>query len=142
MEVWSSDGKIMEFDPKSLMYGRNCSTLVNTQYRSNPQLYSSTSQQFYEGKVMSGVTRAQKPIPQGYPFPVKKVPEVIELNDSEETKTTGGSCTNKAEAARAIEIVCGLILYEGPGKIKPEEIVILSPYAAQVELITELINER
>ncbi|GFH16705.1 AAA domain-containing protein [Haematococcus lacustris] len=124
------------------------STLLGVQYRAHPLLFEFPSARFYSGAVQSGVSPEQRPqlTP---PFPPLKpnVPRAmtkdgdaspvvfVNLPEGQEAiGSSGKSKVNEAEAQLVQQVVLWLQRAAG---LANEDIGVVSPYAAQVELLKQ-----
>jgi len=112
--------------------------MLDTQYRMHPGIAMFPSDLFYGGKLISGVTAPERRPLLGFPWPREEfpvafvpVPHGIEIDD-------GVSKANEAEA----EAVCHSVslLLEG-GQCGPQDIAVVTPYAAQVRLVRRLTKK-
>ncbi|XP_067856669.1 3'-5' exoribonuclease HELZ2 [Heptranchias perlo] len=117
--------------------------MLDVQYRMHKEICQFPSEKFYKGKLKTDDRIARRP-PSIFCHRRKKncpiifghlVGSEISLMVSTE-EGNENSRANKLEAERTVNIVKQLIL----GKIKPEDIAILTPYNAQVMEISKLLK--
>lgn len=112
--------------------------MLDTQYRMHPGIAMFPSDLFYGGKLISGVSPPERRPLIGFPWPREEfpvafvpVPHGIEIDD-------GVSKINEAEA----EAVCHSVsLLLAGGQCGPQDIAVVTPYAAQVRLIRRLAKK-
>jgi len=111
--------------------------LLDTQYRMHPALSQLPSDLFYAGRISDGVTSRERPPPRGFAWPEASSPVafVPMLNGSEETE--GTSKINRAEARQAAALVSDLLY---AGELRPSDIGLISPYAAQARLLRSMLR--
>lgn len=101
--------------------------LLDIQYRMHPSIAAFPSQQYYSGRLRSGVPGgARKPI-KGIEWPVPKVP-VAFLPVQGQESPEGNSFTNMAEVHAIEELLRAAV---NGRDLKPSDIGIITPYAAQ-----------
>jgi len=115
--------------------------LLDTQYRMHPLVAEFASAAFYNGRLQNGVSHVHRQPPEGFPWPQRQMPVAfINLEKCEEKREgNGSSYINPAEAEKTL---WALLEVCKNGKIKPEEVGIVTPYKGQVRLIKQLINQR
>ncbi|KAI8467725.1 MAG: P-loop containing nucleoside triphosphate hydrolase protein [Monoraphidium minutum] len=133
--------------------------LLDTQYRMHPAIAEFPSAHFYEGKLRSGVTAAQRPPARGVAWPAAGAPlAVLRVEGREERADTGGSRAqrvaaqalaergggggrgggsyrNTEEARAALAAVEALA---GGGDVR--SIALLTPYRGQVRLLERALR--
>ncbi|KAL3136519.1 hypothetical protein ABBQ38_005768 [Trebouxia sp. C0009 RCD-2024] len=132
--------------------------LLDTQYRMHPLIAHMPSKLFYGGRLQSGVTAAERPLPVGFPWPNPTCPVALVPCDfgqeqtGQASRTTliaggpaavagdvaegGASFKNEIEADLAIRAL--LMLLKG-GDVKSA--AILSPYNGQVRELQRCFNQ-
>jgi len=112
--------------------------MLDTQYRMHPAIAMFPSDLFYGGKLISGVSPPERRPLAGFPWPREEfpvafvpIPHGIEVDD-------GVSKINEAEAEAACHSV--RLLLDG-GQCRPQDIAVVTPYAAQVRLIRRLTKK-
>jgi hypothetical protein len=112
--------------------------MLDTQYRMHPGIAMFPSDLFYGGKLISGVSPPERRPLAGFPWPREEfpvgfepVPHGVEVDD-------GVSKMNEAEAEAACHSV--RLLLDG-GQCSPQDIAVVTPYAAQVRLIRRLTKK-
>ena len=112
--------------------------MLDTQYRMHPAIAMFPSDLFYGGKLISGVSPPERRPLAGFPWPREEfpvafvpIPHGIEIDD-------GVSKINEAEAEAACHSV--RLLLDG-GQCRPQDIAVVTPYAAQVRLIRRLTKK-
>jgi regulator of nonsense transcripts 1 len=64
--------------------------LLDTQYRMHPELASYISEKIYEKKLKSGVTPADRPLPEGFSWPDPAIPiAFVNLQGTREISKNG-----------------------------------------------------
>ncbi|CAM9312661.1 unnamed protein product, partial [Sphacelaria rigidula] len=102
---------------------------LDTQHRMHPGLAEFPSQEFYDGKLMSGV-QAEDRIPPDFPWPDRTRPLCfIDVRETTERRA-GTSFANDGEV-RAVVLVIRLLLENG---MEPRHISVLTPYTGQVRV--------
>ncbi|KAA6372109.1 MAG: putative Regulator of nonsense transcripts 1, partial [Streblomastix strix] len=122
--------------------------MLQTQYRMHPEIASFSSQQFYDGKIESGVTAeertyrleaSQRNENQNqlneqrelvFPWPNPDCPMMF-LHSTENDKRGGTSFSNENEAKNVLKIVQHLLL-KG---VAPNQIGVITPYRLQIAYI-------
>ena len=105
---------------------------LNIMYRQHPGLCHITSQLAYKGLFLPGTPSAKRPAVEGFDWPNSNVPAAMICMSSTET-TQGTSIINIDEATRAIQVAIKILRVND--SIDPSEIVIISPYSAQVKYL-------
>lgn len=129
----------------SSMFGRLAdagvpTTLLGTQYRMHPAISAFPSACFYDSRIKDGIGPNSRPPVSGFEwprrdFPVAFVPTgpgAIESGDG------GTSKSNQYEANIVAGIIQGVLggdPWGGSQPLRPEEIGVVTPYAAQVRLL-------
>jgi len=106
--------------------------MLDTQYRMHPTISCFPSWRFYNSKLMDGIVADDRKLPPGV-FPTTDS-RVCFLQVSGEEAQAGTSKLNKAEAACILWCVQTLI---NLGGITLGQIGIITPYAAQVRILTQ-----
>lgn len=128
-----------------LIAGGLAPKLLTEQYRMHPKICEFPSNQFYAGLVKSRVKAVDRPLPKGLQWPNEHVP-VVFINvpaaavavDGNEGKSNGTqtSYSNTLEADVVLEVVKSLYAHN----TSLSDIGVLSPYNAQVRLLTDLFR--
>lgn len=113
--------------------------LLDTQYRMHPAIAAFPANQFYDGKLKDGVKEKQRPAPAGFCWPNSKRPIAFVEMGNDARETGGRSKRNTKEVAVAKRIVEELLQ---DGNLRPEEVGVVTPYKAQVKLLTEKLQGR
>ena len=110
--------------------------LLNIQYRMHPCIALYPSLAYYGGQIRSGVSGLKRQPPQGISWPLADAPisflPVVGRESSE-----GTSWTNAAEMEALKEILQSLLRWED---VRPEEVGVITPYAAQARMIRKLLG--
>ncbi|RNF10537.1 regulator of nonsense transcripts 1 isoform X2 [Trypanosoma conorhini] len=110
---------------------------LEVQYRMHPSLSLFPSGQFYEGTLQNGVTAAQRDASRVFPWPDPTNPIFFyNTTGSEELGENGSSYLNRAEGALTERIITKLIR---DGKVKPEDIGVITPYRSQCRFVTNYL---
>jgi hypothetical protein len=110
--------------------------LLNIQYRMHPAIAHYPSQEYYSGLLRSGVRGSKRKPPQGIQWPVPQAPVTFLPVEGREQRD-GTSYTNQAEVNAVQELLRAVL---AGGEIKPSEIGIITPYAAQVRLFRQCLG--
>ncbi|KAL6763891.1 P-loop containing nucleoside triphosphate hydrolase protein [Haematococcus lacustris] len=110
--------------------------LLQVQYRMHPALASFPSAHFYGGRVRDGVTALQRPAPPGLRWPSPLQPIMFLNVHGQESSGEGNSKANSMEAALVVRVVAAL-LAAGMAAV---DIGVVTPYTAQVQLITRMLQ--
>jgi len=114
--------------------------LLDTQYRMHPAISEFPNQTFYDGRLIDGVTAADRPNPAGLLWNDWEVPiAFLPVNGDELLSPDGASKENPAEAGWAARLLDNLL---EPGDLTHSDIGIITPYAGQVRAIRDAIPER
>jgi len=117
--------------------------LLDTQYRMHPGLAAFPSLHFYAGRLRSAPTPSDRLQPAGFPWPVPGASGLplafVDVPHGEERRVgVSDSVCNVAEAATVAHIVRLLLA----GKdVEPHQVGVVTPYAAQVALITRALGQ-
>lgn len=124
--------------------------MLDTQYRMHPKLCEFSSDQFYEGKLKSGISIKDRPLTASdFPFPHvaslheqgNTIPDherAIFINcDSKELP--GKSKENPGQAELCVHI-CKLLTSQPDGKTTSHSIVVLTPYTRQAEVLKRMLS--
>lgn len=112
------------------------SHMLDTQYRSHPLIAAFSARAFYQGKLGSGVTGAQRPPPLGPSWPRPDVPLCFRQVASEES-TDGDSKMNVGEA----DVIAGLLRdVLAKGELGVTDVGIVTPYLAQVRCLRRVLR--
>ena len=108
---------------------------LDTQYRMHPLINAFPSNNFYNGKLMNGINESERSFSL-FKFPKDDFPICfIDLSDDYEYHVGTSICNNKQ--AEIVILVINKLLSNG---VQPFDIVILTPYSAQLGLIKSLLN--
>jgi superfamily I DNA and/or RNA helicase len=125
--------------------------MLDTQYRMHPKLCVFSSEQFYDGKLKSGITIQDRPLTaSGFPFPqvaslhgqgntaIIDHERAIFINcDSKELP--GKSKENPGQAELCVHI-CKLLASNSNGQTTSHSIVVLTPYKRQAEALKRMLS--
>lgn len=114
--------------------------MLQIQYRMHPAINKFPGRVFYGGLLTDGVTPEHRPAPWGYRWPKPETPLSFEgIGKPDETleEDVGPSKQNQQEAERVKSILTALFT---AGDVALEEIAVISPYAAQVSLLKEILH--
>ena len=112
--------------------------LLDTQYRMHPCISKFPSVTFYKGKLKDGVTSRDRTTPEGFSWPNKVTP-VAFISTPSDTKEQGGRSKKNIKEAEIVKRVVNDVL--SAGDLKEENIGIVTPYSAQVKLLTDNIQK-
>ena len=108
---------------------------LTVQYRMHPALAQFSSDQFYDGKIVNGVT-AKERISE-FPFPKSSVPLFfLDVPGKESAGKAGVSYSNKSEL-ESVESVVEMLLLAG---IPELEIGVITPYKLQKKVLTKNLD--
>ncbi|KAK3256661.1 hypothetical protein CYMTET_34212 [Cymbomonas tetramitiformis] len=112
-------------------------TMMTTQYRMHPAIAAFPASEWYHGRLVDGITAADRPAPRGLLWPDLARPVAfVPVDSAQESCSTSGSKVNRAEAMAAAAVVACVLR---GGDVPPSEIAVITPYAGQVrELRREL----
>ncbi|CAK9042739.1 unnamed protein product [Durusdinium trenchii] len=99
---------------------------LSEQYRMHPQIASFSSWRFYRGELKSAVSESQRQLPRGFVLSS----HVVLLHVEAREQSRGSSKRNVDEAACAAWLVQEMVKVWG--RLKGDEVGVISPYAAQV----------
>mmetsp|Transcript_1241 Transcript_1241/g.3618 ORF Transcript_1241/g.3618 Transcript_1241/m.3618 type:complete len:905 (+) Transcript_1241:95-2809(+) len=105
--------------------------LLDVQYRMHPAIAAFPSQQYYAGRLRSGVEGSLRRAPKGIQWPVPSCPIAFLPIQSHESKE-GNSFTNMVEVNTVLELLSSVL---ASGDIQPGDVGIITPYAAQARLL-------
>lgn len=125
--------------------------MLDTQYRMHPKLCEFSSEQFYDGKLKSGIGIEDRPLTASdFPFPhvaslheqgnttIPDHERAIFINcDSKELP--GKSKENPGQAELCVHI-CKLLTTQPNGQMIPHSIVVLTPYTRQAEVLKRMLS--
>lgn len=94
----------------------------------HPAIAAYPSMEYYGGLLRSGVRGSKRRPPQGIQWPVPACPVTFLPVDGREARE-GTSYTNEAEVKAVAELLRALL---AGGEVKPNQIGVITPYAAQV----------
>lgn len=121
------------------------SLLLTTQYRMHPAIAYFPSNRFYDGRISSGVSDAERPFLQYFPWPNNKIPVALIDCDGKEERvssntinlnenTNGGtSFRNRAQADVVLHCI-DLLMRQNCS------CTVLSPYNGQVRYLTNMLS--
>jgi len=107
--------------------------LLDTQYRMHRSLAEFASARFYKGRLRSGTPDEARPQPRGVPWPNAGCSAALLLSSSPE-EGVGQSKRNSGEAAVLFQLLQDVL---AAGELRPCDIGVVSPYAAQVALLRQ-----
>lgn len=110
--------------------------MLDIQYRMHPAIAQFPSYRYYDARLRSGVRGAKRLPPAGINWPEPQTPICFLPVEGREV-SEGTSYSNHAEIG-AIETLLESVL--GAGDIKPEDIGIITPYAAQVRNLRRTLS--
>ena len=114
--------------------------LLDTQYRMHPAISDFPNRTFYEGRLVDGITAAERPNPAGLLWNDWEVPMAfLPVNGDELLSPDGASKENPAEAGWVAKILENLLQ---AGDLEETDIGIITPYAGQVRAIRDALPER
>ena len=109
--------------------------MLEIQYRMHPSIASFPSTQFYDGRLRSGVSEEQRKAPAGFAWPnVKKPVAFLTTPNSAQEMSKASSKLNDFEAGKVRQVIQDLLAV---GDITDNEIGVITPYKAQLKLITD-----
>jgi len=114
--------------------------LLDTQYRMHPAISDFPNRTFYDGRLVDGITAADRPNPAGLLWNDWEVPMAfLPVNGDELLSPDGASKENPAEAGWVTKILENLLQ---AGDLEEADIGIITPYAGQVRAIRDALPER
>ena len=113
--------------------------LLTKQYRMHPGISEFPNQMFYSGRLEDGVDESERKAPAGVLWPDWDRPiAFLPVEGGEVAGPDGASKENRAEASWVAKIVEDLVT---AGEIGQDQIGIITPYAAQVRAIRDVLPE-
>ena len=143
------------FDRLLAMHGPDIKRLLNTQYRMNERIMRYPSDELYESKLLAAESVKHRLL-KDLPYDVEETEDTVEPlvffdtqggdfpekteDDSSEKRSVilGDSKSNDMEAALVSVHVKSLI----DAGVKPEDIAIITPYNAQLAVLSQLLKEK
>ena len=114
--------------------------MLSVQYRMHPSISKFPSHQFYNGRLLDGISAADRVPPSGFPWPVPGRPVAfVPVNRGREA--TSGSSESKMNAAEAQVTRRIVDMLLSGGDVAAEDIGIVTPYKQQVEALKDLFRE-
>merc|ERR1712187_774947 len=101
--------------------------MLDTQYRMHPAIAAFPAMEFYGGELRSGVSGVMRKAPKGIVWP-QEWAAVAFLPISSVEQKEGNSYVNDAEASMVDTVLHGVL---NCGDVKPVDIGVITPYAAQ-----------
>lgn len=123
--------------------GPSVARRLTTQYRMNASIMQFSSDEFYDGELVAAPSvhgHLLKDLPHVADIPLTQ--SAVQFYDTagsdceERSEADGSSLQNQGEA----EYVAGQVLELINAGVKPDEIAVITPYAAQARLIREMLN--
>lgn len=114
--------------------------MLETQYRMHPNISEFPSFHFYEGKIQNDANCKKLALMPGFNWPQKYHVAFLHSGAYGENKTTkdyGKSWENLNEAKQVVKTVKSIL---NNSNTKPEQIGIITPYKAQANLISSLLD--
>lgn len=118
--------------------------LLTKQYRMHPSLNDFSSARFYRNRVETCPKierdRRTTPPPKGFkwPRPDEHPLAFVSCIGEQEHQLPGGSIVNPAQAVAVADLVRNLL---EAGDIQPEDLAVVTPYAAQARAITDIVDD-
>ena len=113
--------------------------MLTTQYRMHPSIREFPGARFYEGRLEDGCAREERPPPAGFLWPDWDRPVAfVPVDGEEELDAERASKANRDQAAATFGIVKDLLL---AGDLEGSDVGVVTPYTAQVRLLTDLFDE-
>ena len=113
--------------------------MLTTQYRMHPTIREFPGARFYDGRLDDGCDRSERPPPAGFLWPDWDRPVAfVPVVGLEELDSEGSSKANRDQAAATFAVVSDLL---AAGDLTPEDIGVVTPYTAQVRLLSDLFAE-
>eukprot|EP00928_Gymnodinium_smaydae_P029951 TRINITY_DN22406_c0_g1_i1.p1 TRINITY_DN22406_c0_g1~~TRINITY_DN22406_c0_g1_i1.p1 ORF type:complete len:989 (+),score=240.23 TRINITY_DN22406_c0_g1_i1:30-2969(+) len=107
--------------------------MLQVQYRMHPSIADFSSSQYYDGRLASGVEASDRPAPEGFPWPASSAPVAFVQVQGSGERSHGTSYENASEAKLVLQVVKALLA----GGLQPDDIGVITPYAAQVRLLKQ-----
>eukprot|EP00930_Biecheleria_cincta_P097826 TRINITY_DN89514_c0_g1_i1.p1 TRINITY_DN89514_c0_g1~~TRINITY_DN89514_c0_g1_i1.p1 ORF type:complete len:883 (+),score=142.69 TRINITY_DN89514_c0_g1_i1:37-2649(+) len=111
--------------------------MLKTQFRMHPGLSTYWSAAFYNSEVGAGVASADRPPPAGIQWPVQGVGLLFVPCEGQEQQQ-GMSQANMQEVQTVVQVVHLLL---AGNDVQPQGIGIITPYAAQVRVLREMLRD-
>jgi len=110
--------------------------LLDTQFRSHPQIAEFSSRVFYQGRIKNGVEAKDRKPPRGMPWPRGGVPiAFVDVQGDEASE--GDSKYNPAEADVVLKLVQDCFFQR---ELEIVDLGVVTPYVAQVKLLKRVIK--
>lgn len=105
--------------------------LLDTQYRSHPLLVAFSARAFYQGRLKSGISATERPLPVGPCWPRKDVPLCF-LEVEGDEQQDGDSKSNRFEAEAIVRVLREVL---AGGELGVTDVGVVTPYVAQVRCL-------
>ena len=113
--------------------------MLTMQYRMHPSIREFPGARFYEGRLEDGCAREERPPPAGFLWPDWDRPVAfVPVDGEEELDAERASKANRDQAAATFGIVNDLL---SAGDLEGSDVGVVTPYTAQVRLLTDLFDE-
>jgi len=104
---------------------------LDTQFRMHPQIAAFSSQEFYHGKLQTGISETDRPKPKGFPWPHKSA-GVAFINVQGPEAKDGESRCNWNEIEALTGVLANLLRAK---ELSVLDVGVVSPYSAQVRAL-------
>jgi hypothetical protein len=109
---------------------------LDTQFRMHPMIASFSAQEFYHGRLKTGIDASARPPPAGFDWPQRGSGIAFQHSEGAEQRE-GESRTNPQEAQHVLNILANVLRQRELGVL---DIGIVSPYAAQVRSLRQTLR--
>jgi len=108
---------------------------LDTQYRMHPAIADFSCKEFYYGKLKTGVPAADRPPPEGFPWPQDSGIAFINVDGRE--SRDGESRSNEAETRQLAQVLANILAEK---ELSVLEVGVVSPYSAQVRMLRQVLR--
>jgi superfamily I DNA and/or RNA helicase len=111
---------------------------LNIQYRMHPLIAEFPSREFYQGELLTGITKEDRPIIQGFNWPQLNIPVCFMNVENSHESFYAKSYYNLTECEVIRKIYEGFVM---SGDVYQDQIGIVTPYSGQKEKLTSFMKK-